>query len=94
MVFAEIIGAIVFALAPIDVKLALADAIADPVEAHVHGLRSFLFNVVVGDASGCTVVGLDGSRGLRMTHFLERRSKRASGFAIMVQCTQFGFSCT
>jgi hypothetical protein len=38
------------------VELALADAVANPVEAHVNGFGSFLFDSVIGDAKGCTVI--------------------------------------
>jgi hypothetical protein len=36
----------------------LADAILDPIETHVHGFGSFLFDCFVGEADGGRVVGL------------------------------------
>jgi hypothetical protein len=42
---------------PVDVKLSLADLVTDPVVSHIHGFGSFLFNHVIGDAGGGTVVG-------------------------------------
>ena len=44
----EIIRAVDFGFAPVDMILPLTYAIADPVEAHVDGLGSFLFYRIVG----------------------------------------------
>ena len=38
--FCEEIGEVVGALAPFDDELALSDTVADPMEAHVNGLRT------------------------------------------------------
>ena len=59
MVFCKIISTIEAAFLPVDMKLALADAIADPIEAHVDCLRSFLFDGVIGDAAGSAIVSLE-----------------------------------
>ena len=61
MVFGEVISAIQFGFAPIHVILALSDAIADPIEAHIDGFGPLLFDGVIGEASGGGVVGFDGS---------------------------------
>ena len=52
----EKIGEVVGALAPGDDELALANAIADPVETHVNGLRAVQFDCVIGHADGACIV--------------------------------------
>ena len=53
--FREEVGEVVRALAPQHPKLALADAIAYPMEAHIDGLGPTQFNSVVG-YSYCAVI--------------------------------------
>jgi len=60
-VLAVVVSLVELAFAPENVKLALADSIADPIVAHVDGLGAFLFDSVVRDADGSAVVGGDGS---------------------------------
>ena len=49
-------------------KLALFDAIADPIKTHVHGLGSALLDGAVGDASGACIISLNGRGRLGVTH--------------------------
>jgi hypothetical protein len=49
VMLAEIIGAVETALAPIYMKLALADTITNPVKSHANCFRMFLFD--------CGVIG-------------------------------------
>ena len=63
-------------------KLALFDAIAHPVKAHVHGFGSALFDGTVGDAGGAGIVGLDWSGCLWMAHVMKRGAKHGGFFAI------------
>lgn len=56
----EIIGIVVGAFAPVDNKVALVDAIFDPIKSHVHGLGATLAYCVIYDASGACVIGLNG----------------------------------
>jgi hypothetical protein len=35
MMFGEIVGAVCLAFAPVDLKLALADTVADPIKPHI-----------------------------------------------------------
>ena len=56
---------------PIDVKLSLVNAVADPIKAHVNCLGLLLFDGVIGDACGSAIVHLDGHWGLRMVQFNE-----------------------
>jgi len=76
---------------PVDTKLALADTIADPVEAHVNGFGSTLFDGVVDDAFGGGVVGHDGCGRLWPAHFLQSGSEHAAILGIVEQGTDFGF---
>jgi hypothetical protein len=56
----KVVGEIVFTCTPMSNELALLDSVADPVEAHVYGFGSTLFDCFVGDASGACIFGLDG----------------------------------
>ena len=90
----KIIGTIATAFTPIDLKLALANSIADPVEPHVNGLGSFLFDRVVGDTGGGAVISSDRCGRLGMAHFTQGNSKWTRFFAIVEQGTEFGFIWT
>ena len=76
VVLGEVVGKVVGAFAPMDEVVALCNTIFDPVESHVHGLGSALFDGVIDDANGAFVVGLDWSGGLRMAHFIESSAER------------------
>ena len=82
VMFSKVICQIVSPAAPVHEKLALFDAIADPVKAHVHGFRTSLFDGAVGDSGGAGIVGLDWSGWLWMAHVLKRGSKHGGFFAI------------
>ena len=69
--FCLVVCKIFFAASPMDMKLALAFAIFQPVESHVNGLGTALFDGVVGDTGGTTVVDLNGSGWLGMAHFFK-----------------------
>ena len=58
----------------VDEKLLLALAVLDPVEAHVDGFGSFLFDGFVGEPHRCSVVDLDRGGRLGMAHFVEGSS--------------------
>ena len=60
--FGEEIGNVTVAGDPLDVELALADAVAEPVVPHVDGLGLSDFDRVVGEAHGCRVVADDDRR--------------------------------
>ena len=75
VVFRVVVCKILGALAPMDEEMALADAVSDPIEAHVHGFGSSLFDGVVADAGGAGVVGLDGSGWLWVMHVFEDGSE-------------------
>ena len=91
MVFGEAIGMIGVTGGPVDVEVALADAVVDPAEAHVDGFGSFLFDGVVGDAVGSAVVCGDDSWGLWPAHFLQGSAQCCGFLAVAKQATAFGF---
>jgi hypothetical protein len=53
MMFAVVVCQVEFPWTPIDMELALIDAVPDSVEAHVNGARALLFDVVIGDTTSC-----------------------------------------
>jgi hypothetical protein len=79
-------------LAPVDNKLLLLDAIADPIESHVNGLGATLFNSVVDNASGTGVVGLDGSGRLGVPPGFQGGAQPGCVFGVIEQGAEFGFS--
>ena len=85
MMLGEVIREIVFASSPIYVELALTDAIAYPIIAHVHCLGTSLLYGVVGDALRGVVVGADGSWSLLMAEFFQRGTLWDCVLAVM--CT-------
>ena len=58
--FCKEVSEVVGALAPFDDELALSDAVADPMETHVNGLRTVQLDRAVGDADSTCVVTEDG----------------------------------
>ena len=58
----------------VDEELLLAFAVLDPVEAHVDGFGSFLFDGFVGEPHRGSVVDLDRGGRLGMAHFVEGSS--------------------
>jgi len=66
----------------LDDELAILDAILEPIEMHVNGFGSFLFNSSIEDAAGDTVVSCDDSGRLGPSHFMENLSEWDSGLGI------------
>ena len=90
--FGEIVSEVVAAAAPVNIEVALLDAVLDPVEAHVDCLGATLLHGLVGD-SGCTrVVSLHRSGALWVTHVDECGTKGGSIFAVEEKGAEFGFS--
>jgi hypothetical protein len=95
MMFGKIISCVQNSLFPIDVELALADAVTNPVEAHIDGFGSFLFDHVIGNAKGGTVlVSYDWSGRLGIAKFLKARMNWACFLAVVEESSKFGFSGT
>ena len=74
MMLGEIVRTIEDAFFPVDVKLALADSVADPIETHIDCLGALLFDGVVGNAGSSAIVGNDGRGRLRMAELFEAES--------------------
>jgi hypothetical protein len=68
--FGVVIGHVALSWSPINVEFSLLDPISDPVETHVDGMGALLLDVVVGNAAGSGIVGLDWHGWLWMAHFL------------------------
>ena len=71
MVFGEIVSQVNATATPINEKLTLTNAIANPVKTHVDGFGSPLFDGVVGDATGGAIVGLEWGWWLYMPEFFK-----------------------
>ena len=56
VVLGRVVGQIVFSWFPEDVKLALGCAVLEPIEAHVYGFETILFNCSCEDATGGNIV--------------------------------------
>ena len=59
MVFGEVVRSIVVWFTPVDAEVALADAVTDPVEAHIDGFGAAFPDSVIGDAWCDIVVGIN-----------------------------------
>ena len=92
-VFGVVVGEVNVARCPKNVEVTLADAVADPVETHVHGAAAFLFDCVIGDTIGACIVGLDWGWRLRVSHGDEDGAEHFRVFGIVEECSEFGFSC-
>ena len=90
--FGDVISVIGRALAPVNLELALAYAIAYPTKTHFDGLGTLLLDG--GDAAGSIVVSGNGRGWLRMAHFFESDAEGACFFAVVEKCCKFGFGGT
>jgi hypothetical protein len=91
MMLGEVVGMIGAAWFPMDLELFLADAVADPVKAHVHGLGAALLDGMVADTGSGAVIGHDGGFWLGMAHFGKARVDGARLAAVVIQAGGFGF---
>jgi hypothetical protein len=70
MMLCKVISSVAAAFTtPVYVELALVDAVANPIEGHVYGIGSLLFDSIIGDTGSCNVVHCHGCGKLWMTHF-------------------------
>jgi hypothetical protein len=90
VVLGEVVGQIVGTLAPVDVEVALSDPVANPVEPHVHGFGSALFDSAIGNAGSARVVRLDWGGRLGVSHVLEGGPKPSGVLTIVEKCPKFG----
>ena len=73
--FGEEVREIGAAWLPFNVEMALADAVTDPVETHVHGLATLLLDCVVSNGDSTLIVAGDQCGWLGIAHFEESFSK-------------------
>ena len=78
VVFRDIVGVIFGAGRPENDKLALVDPVGEPMEAHVNGLPSFDFGVLVDEADGGGVVDHYGRGWLGVAELLARGTDGAA----------------
>ena len=83
MMLCEIVGAVSRSAPPIDMVLFLPNAVANPIEAHIHGFGSLLFDGFVGDTTGGAVVGNHRSRRLWVAQFVESDAEGGAFFAVV-----------
>jgi len=69
-VLGEVVCLVGVAQLPKDMVLPLPDPVADPIKMNVDGLGTFLLDVVIGNAGGSGIVGLNWCSWLVMTKFL------------------------
>lgn len=93
VVFGVIIGHVGFTATPDNFELALSNSAFDPVEAHVDGFGSFLFDGVVGNAEGSAVVGDNDSWWLWMAKFFQADAFGARVFGIEECSSELSFGC-
>ncbi len=67
MMLGKIVGPVGVAWLPKDMKVTLPFAVTEPIEVHVNGFGTFLFDSVIYDSTGCVVVSLQGRGGLGVT---------------------------
>ena len=82
----EVLGIVVCKVSgagfPVDDKLTIFDAIFEPIKAHVNCFGALLFDCVIQNATGHTVVSCDDGGGLWPAHFMKGCAKRNSGLSI------------
>ena len=89
--FGKIIGIIVNAASPVYQKFALADPVADPIEAHVDGFGAALLDGRVGYSCCACVVCLDRCGRLWMAQIFKDCAQHGAVFCIDKEGTEFGF---
>jgi hypothetical protein len=77
------VGAVSRSAPPIDMVLFLPNAVANPIEAHIHGFGSLLFDGFVGDATGGAVVDNHRSRRLWVAQFVKSDAEGGAFFAVV-----------
>ena len=74
MVFCVVVSEVGAAGGPVNIEVALAGAITDPVEAHVNRLLPFLLGSIVCKSHCCGIIYLHRSGGLGVSDLLEGRA--------------------
>ncbi len=68
MVLGPVVGSVDRTTTPIETKLILGIVAPQPVKVHIHGFGAARLNVVGNNAMCSAVVGLNGCRGLFVSH--------------------------
>ena len=91
VVFRPIVGIIEFSWSPVETKLFLAFTIAEPMEAHIHGFRSFWLYFSIDNAICHRIVRLQWSGRLFVSH-LFKNDANVDGLACHdVEACEFSF---
>ena len=91
VMFSEEIGKVFEARSPVDQEMSLTDAVADPMETHVHGFGAMSLDGIVDDANCGGVVSLAGCGSLRVIHFNEGGTHGDAVPAVDEKASNFGF---
>ena len=86
-----VIAVVAFARFPIEVELALANTVADPIESHVDGFGSALFYFVIDDALTGSIVRDYGGCRLRVAKEFTGGPERDRFLAVVKDSSNFGF---
>jgi hypothetical protein len=89
VMFGEIVGEVVGAFAPVDEKLTLLYAVADPIKSHVDCFGAALFDCVVGNTSCADIVCLNGRGRLWVSHVDESSAKPGCIFGVVEESAEF-----
>ena len=91
MMFGEVVSQIVLTFFPKYFKLVLANTVSYPIEAHVNGFGAFLFDCVIYNAIGCSIVSLDWGGRLGVTEKFECCAQGTGILSIVKESANFGF---
>jgi hypothetical protein len=90
VVLSVITALVIRAWAPVDKKLSLIAAVANPIKTHFHCAGSALFEGVISDSGGCGVVGFDWCWRLWMTKVFKCGAKDSGFLSVDEESTNFG----
>jgi hypothetical protein len=94
MVLGIVIGTVGTAALPVDVELALADAVPYPIIPHIHCFGAALLDAVISNATGSAVVRDHQDRRLGVAKLFQGDSFGDSFFSIVEEPPELGFSVT
>jgi hypothetical protein len=89
VVLCEVICEVKATHSPFYTELSLPNAVTDPMETHVHSLRSALTDSVVGKANGTAVITHYKGGLLGVAHIFQGETFSCGFATIVVQCTVF-----
>ncbi len=77
-----------------DCEFAVAHAVADPMESHINGFASILFDRISCNADRARIITHEHSRGLRVSKVGEDSSKTSGMLGTSEDSSVFGFAST